>query len=312
MNTKANNFALTVVMLLALMVQPVLAAQSVGINRMTVPANTDVRITLPFNQQTEGEYTVNTVTGSGVTVSASLPVGAYAGIYLVRFTSGASEGLWSTIVSNDVHDIDLVDMDVKNEIAAGDTFRIIKHHTLRSVFPANMDGVSYNSNCQVLIWVNDLSAMGQNRSHLKTAYYLGGNWVGSGISNNTILTPETMFVLRNASISPLQLSTLGVVPDYTVSMLIAADGDLVIGSGYPVPVTLNNAGIGGTGRIALLYDNSRPGYNNSNLKTAYYYPGPGWVGAGIVEDEPINPSESITFRLPTIETGTRIFINKPY
>ncbi len=312
---KVKMMAITIAALMGLVVRSVIASDAVGYNRITVPANSDVRLSVPFNQDIVGTFNVNgIVAGSGVTVTDPLTPGAFANTYYVRFISGNGTGLWSTISNNGASDFVFVDLNVLNFINVGDKFRVYKHQTLSSVFPTSLLGISYVSGSQVLIYDNNIAAMTTNKSAAKVAAFTsagGGHWVGSGVNDNTILKPETQFILRNNSGSTLTMITRGHVPDYSVSTLIAPNGDLVIGSGYPLPVVLKNAGLNAALRQVLFYDNSATGINKSAVKVAVFS-GSNWVGAGVTGNELINPSSSITFRLPTSEAGTKVTINKPY
>jgi uncharacterized protein (TIGR02597 family) len=316
MKMKAS--AITAAVLLALTAQTVSAAEAVGYNVVTVPANSDVLVSVPFNQNAEGNFTVSSVVSGGVTVTNALTANAYTNGYYVRFTTGGGEGLWSTISANGTGGFTLADTNVLTYVSAGNSFRVYKHHTLASVFPKGMYGVSYTNGTKVLVYENNRAAMGQNKAAAKTATYStsgGGRWTGSGISSSTILAPETQFVVRNVSASEFTLITQGDVPDYSVSMLIAANGDLVVGSGYPVPVVLKDSGLGGVNlRKVLFFDNSATGQNKAAIKTATYSTSGGgrWTGSGVTGNELINPSEAITFRLPSGETGAKITLNKPY
>jgi len=306
--------AIAVVALLALTVQAVSASEVlnvVGYNRIPVPANSDVRLSLPFTPQAEGDtYTVSAKSGTTLTVTPALTT-TYGSTYYVRFVEGNASGLWGTLSSGSASTVVLADATVATHVNVGDKFRIYKHYTLATVFPKGMLNVSFTTTSQILIYENNLAAMGQNKSAAKTAFYVNGNWVGAGVTNNTILTPETQFILRNNSSQELTFVTQGVVPDYAVSLLVAANGDLNIGTGYPVPVTLKNAGLGGTGRQVLFYDNTATGLNKSAAKTAFYVSG-NWVGAGVTGNELLTPSETITLRLPSSEAGTKITVIKPY
>ena len=315
MKMKAS--AITAAMLFALTAQTVSAADAVGYNTITVPANSDVLVSVPFNQDVVGTFTVDTVTANGVTVTNTLTANAYTNGY-VRFTSGGGEGLWSTISANGTGGFTLADTNVLTYVGNGASFRVYKHHTLGSVFPKGMYGISYTNGTKVLVYENNRAAMGQNKAAAKLATYStggGGRWTGTGISSNTVLAPETQFVVRNGAASGLTLITQGHVPDYTVNMLIAANGDLVIGSGYPVPVVLKDSGLGGTtGRKVLFFSNSTIGQNKAAGKLATYSTSGGgrWTGTLVTGNELINPSEAITFRLPSGETGAKITLNKPY
>ncbi|MBN1587107.1 MAG: TIGR02597 family protein [Candidatus Omnitrophica bacterium] len=318
MKTRAA-IAIAAAIMFVVPLQSASAAEVVGVSRVVVPPQTDVHLSLPFSRNPVGEYTVaSIVPGSGVTVADVLVPGAYADTYYVRFVDQDAEGLWATIDDNGTGSITLLDPAILNFVDPGDTFRVYEHHTLGSVFPPFMFGKSYVAGTKVLIFKNDLSAMAQNLSADRVATYTtaaGGVWFGSGgVTSATILEPETQFILRNVSDSELQFIAFGKAADFSVSRLVAANGDLNIGTGYPVPVVLKNAGIEGNQRKVLFYDNAASGQNKSASKVASYTTGAGglWFGNGVTGNELINPSESITFRLPVSEAGTKVTFTKPY
>lgn len=311
---KFESRILTAAALLALATPSGFAGEAVGYNAIAVPGNSDVLLSVPFNRDYERELTVQSVTGNGFTVADALTAGAYAGgAYYVRMTGGTGEGLWSTVVGNDGSSLTLEQTGILAHVGAGDAFRVYRHHTLGSMFPAGMAGKSFKEGSQVLIYQNNTAAMTQNKSAAKVAAYskAGGGWVGAGVGNDTVLVPETKFVLRNTSGDGLTMVTFGDVPDYTVALLAAAGGDLVIGSGYPLPVTLNSSGLAGEQRQVLFYDNADGNFNKSASQVAASVGG-NWVGVGIDGSERIAPSESVTLRLPATEAATRISIRKPY
>lgn len=297
-------------MLLALAAQTVSAAEAVGYNVVTVPANSDVLVSVPFNNNVEASFTVDSVTGTGITVNEALSADTYDSSYYIRVIDGAGEGLWSTITANGSGGLTIAD-DLSGYVANGDTFRVYAHHTLATVFPSGMYGVSYTNLTQVLIYENNLAAMSQNKAASKTAVYVAasGNWFGAGVNNNSVLAPETQFIVRNTSGSELTLLNSGDVPDYNASMLIAAGGDVVVGSGYPVDVSLNGSGLEGAFRQVLFFDNAQVSQNKAASKTAVYNAG-SWFGTGASES--IGASEAVAIRLHGTESGSKITINKPY
>lgn len=307
--------------LLAFAVPMAQAQDAVGYNRIVVPANADVLLSVPFNQDSEGTYTVSSSDATSVTVAnASFAVDGYNNSHYIRLTNGDGEGLWTTIVDTGASTLTLEETKVLDYIVDGTTtFRVYPHHTLGSLFPSGMYGVSYTNGTQVLIYENDLSDMRQNRSSSIAAAYTtsdGGRWGGAdGVSSSTVLKPETRFILRNNDSEEYAVIMHGAVPDYNVCMLIAADGDLVTGSGYPVPVTLDESELGANQRQVLLYDNTTADKDNRSASTLAAYTtddGGRWTGAGVDGTERILPSESFTLRLPSAEAGTKISIPKPY
>jgi len=125
----------TAAMLLALTVQSVSAAEAVGYNVVTVPANSDVLVSVPFNNNVDATFTVNTVTVTGMTVNEALSADTYDSSYYIRVINGAGEGLWSTITANGSGGLTLTD-DLSGYVANGDSFRVYEHQTLATVFPS--------------------------------------------------------------------------------------------------------------------------------------------------------------------------------
>jgi len=313
---KINASAITAAMLLALAAQAANAAEAVGYNVVTVPANSDVLVSVPFNNNVEATFTVDAVAGAGITVNEALSADTYNSSYYIRVIDGAGEGLWSTITANGSGGLTIAD-DLSGYVANGDTFRVYEHQTLGSVFSKGLYGVAFTNGTQVYIYENKIDAMTQNKSAAKTAAYTtsgGGRWVGAGVNNNTVLAPETQFIVRNNTASVFSVITHGDAPDYSASMLIAASGDLVVASGYPVPVVLKDSGLAGNQRQVYFFDNAATGVNKSAVKTAAYTTSGGgrWVGAGVTGNELIGASEAVTLRLPSSEVASKITLVKPY
>jgi len=307
---------ITAMAVLAALLSSLVAASAgatvMGYNKVVVPAGSDAKITVPFTPHEDGEFTVDAVdTGTGVitvTVAPALTPDEFGMDFYVRFIDGNGEGLWSTITTNGAGSFTVETPAVLGYVAAGDTFRVYKHHTVKSLFPAGMYNVSHKQGTTVFIYNNNLAAMTDNPSSAASALCAArGVWVGGGA--NSILKPETQFIVRNPSATPLTVITQGVVPDYNISMLIAPDGDLVIGSGYPVPVALSAAGLEGLSRTVFFYDNGAVGQNKSAIASALWI-GTMWVGAGA--NMTLTPSEVIKLRLPATEAGLKVTISKPY
>lgn len=305
--------ALIVAVMLVLPAQSAFATNQVGYNYLEVPANTDVLLTVPFNTNPAGEFVVTNVTGSGVEVADTLNAGEFNDTHYVRFVTGNGEGLWSTIDENGTGDFVLGNTAVLPYINTGDTFRVYRHYTLRTLFPKGMLNVSYSLLTVVAPYINDLDNMQQNKSSEAPSTYVaagGGKWIG-GAGDNTILAPETQFVLRTPAnlVNPLKIFFAGDLADYDVSMLIAPNGDLNVGTGYGLPVLLQGSGLEGNLRVVGFYDNAATGVNKSATAALYSAAQQKWVG--VPADKKINPSEGILFRLPVSEAGTKVTINNP-
>lgn len=297
----------------------------VGISSIVVPPNTDVYLSPGFTQVSEGDFVVSTKGDSThLTVTNTFTLNQYAATYYVRFTSGGASGLWTTITANTVgpnSQLTLESASVGALFSAGDSFRIYKHWTPATLFPAGLAKDALGNACSFLQgsiiapYSNvDLSpaAFVQNKPTGTTSTRSPTAWSSA---NTLIIRPDTMVKFRNASTTTsVTVITAGQVPDYTVSMLIAPTGDLCLGTGYPVPVLLKNAGLGGTGtgRIAYFYDNARTGQNNPASVSYTCNPSTGlWTTAG--GNTPIPACQGIKLRLPSsVVAGTKVTIPKPY
>ncbi|MFW5841351.1 MAG: TIGR02597 family protein, partial [Planctomycetota bacterium] len=114
-----------------------------GYNKIIVPKDADVVISVPFVNKAEATYTVASTSSPSVSVVEALPVSTYAdGLYYVRFTTGNAKGFWSTISSNPAGQLVLEDDSFFAKIGDGDEFKVYKHQTLAGVFPANLEDFS--------------------------------------------------------------------------------------------------------------------------------------------------------------------------
>lgn len=266
---KSTASVIMAALLLALAAQAANAGNVVGLSKVAIPANADVRITVPFTTSAAGTFSV-TATGNGglVNVSGSMVGGAFANAYYARFISGGASGLWSTISTNGSGSVTLADTAVVAFAKSGDTFRIYKHQTIGSLFPDTMLGLAFDDNTTLLLFSNDRTAMQQNRSaSAVVSYYDGYGWYADGVDSTTPICPETQLIVRNGSSNSYVVILFGQVPDYNVAVLTAPGGDLNIGTGYPVPVVLNSAGLDSVSRTVLIYDNTTSGINKSAIPT---------------------------------------------
>lgn len=141
MKSRASTIA--VIAMLGLTTQPASSAEWVGYNSVEVPANSDVLVSVPFNQTLVSTHTVDTKTAGGVTVTDTLTVNAFANTFLVRFTSGNGKGLWSTISSNTANELVFQNTAILADVSVGDTFSVYPHQTLATVFPDGLQGKSF-------------------------------------------------------------------------------------------------------------------------------------------------------------------------
>ncbi|MFA7368100.1 MAG: TIGR02597 family protein [Kiritimatiellales bacterium] len=304
MKMKAS--AITAAALLALTAQTVSAAEAVGYNVVTVPANSDVLVSVPFNQNTEGSFTVSSVTADGVTVTNGLTANAYTNGYYVRFTSGGGEGLWSTISANGTGGFTMANTNVLTYVSNGDAFRVYKHHTVGSVFPSGMYGVSYTNGVAISVFNNTATGIYKSPSATVTYSVPLKRW-----SNlNQVINPDSMFLIRNGSAVTLTWVNNGDVPDYNVALLVPAGvaKDTLIGSGFPVDTTVE-AVSAAAGRSVSTYNNAATGiYKSPTATVTYSAPLHRWSNLG----QAVASSEGLLLRTSASEAGGKITIQKPY
>jgi uncharacterized protein (TIGR02597 family) len=317
MKIKAS--AITAAALLALAAQSASAAEAVGYNVVTVPANSDVLVSVPFNNNVEATYTVDSVAGTGITVNEALSAGTYDSSYYVRFIDGSGEGLWSTITVNGSGGLTLAD-DFSGYVANGDTFRVYEHHTIGSIFPDTMYGVSFTNSTQIQTY--DATGAGQFKLASGSASYVAVPplfqyaWTGSA-NADTVLAPGSMFLVRNGAGEELTIPVFGDVPDHSSAVVVATGArDLNIGTGFPVAMTIDDLGIGADSRQLQVYDNSASGQFKLAAGTASYVAVPplfqyAWTGSANGSTV-ISGSEAFLVRLPSGDAGGKITINKPY
>ncbi len=294
--------ALSIIAAMCLTLSVSQTAQAVqGINVVPVPAQSDVLVSVPFNQDSEGDFTVASVTAGGVTVTGALVAGDYNnGLFYARFTTGAAAGLWTTISANTASELTLVNADVKALVAPGDELTIYPHQTIGTVMQDRLRNISFTAGTQVLLYDN--AAAAQNKSTTTTVTFITfpvTTWSG-GNGVNTILPPESMFVVRNPGGTTLNFVTYGDVPTHPVSHLIPASAtkDILIGTGYPVPTTVGKTNFEGVAnRQILTFDNTDGNSNKSSTGTVTYITFPVQVWSGLSGDQTaLPPAEGFIFR----------------
>jgi len=302
---KMKASAITAAALLALTAQTVSAADAVGYNVVTVPANSDVLVSVPFNQKAVGSFAVVSVTGSGVTVADTIEANAYTNGYYVRFTGGSGEGLWSTISANGTGGFDLQNTAVLAHVGNGDTFKVYPHQTLAKVFPGGMADVAFEASANATVGARRTEvllpsdAIGINKSSSATYYYINWNhptlglikgWRLSGGTltsdmGGVVIKPDSYMIVRNNGAEELTYISKGAVPSETIGMIVRTETsayDLNFTSGRPVPVSLDdmgledvieasaNATVGARKDELLVFNNAAAGKNKSSAATYYY------------------------------------------
>jgi len=329
MKIKAS--AITAAILLALAAQSANAVSAVGYNAVTVPTNSDVLVSVPFTKDASGSFAVSSVTADGVTVTDTLTANAYTNGY-VRFTSGGGAGLWSTISANGTGGFTLANTNALTGVQAGDSFKVYPHQTLASVFPSTMEGVSFKKSASTVsrsteVLFPNTSSVGINKSPSATYFFYNNAWrkVGSSAStsfNNTVVSPQEYFILRNRSTNTLTYVASGNVEPVAVGRYVATQtskDDVAAVSGRPMATTLAGLKLGGTSAFVtssssvsrkdelLVFNNSTTGMNKSQAATYYYYNN-AWrkVGSAATlsfDNEPLPAGAALIIRKATGTAG---------
>lgn len=304
MKLKITNTAIAAA-LLTLLGHTAGAANAVGYNKITVPANSDVLVSVPFNEDAAGTYSVSSISSATISVNETLAADTFDNTYYVRITSGNAAGLWSTVSSNAAGELTVQDEDILSDVTAGDTLDVLPHHTLETVLPDRLvdvsfiastgSGFSLTINTTVRTWSADV---GINQSPANTYYYHeSGEWrtLAGGNADATIFTPDDIMVIRNSDdTEALSYIVSGNVPEGAIGQLLsthASDDDTYTSSGRPVGITLDELGLGGSAAFKgstgsgfsltindtlRVYDNTTAGINKSPASTYYYHETEGW------------------------------------
>ncbi len=309
----------------------------IGYNRITVPAQSDVIVSVPFVQPPVGSVVVDSTTGTGVKV----PVGSFAGgefsngRYYVRFTTGNAAGRWATVTSNTTDELVFQDTSFLADVAGGNKLTIYPHQTLSKVFPAKLAGRSFlastgafftlNVQTTVRLWT---PSVGIDQAPASTYYFHEtGVWkaLNGSPADNVIVPPGAALVIRNTSDQELVYVPQGSVvadPQAVALTSQSSQDDTYLSTGRPIGVTLKDLGLGGsdafessTGAFFTLqikdtlrvFDNSATGTDKAPATTYYYHESGQWrtLGGQNADDVVIPASTGIVIRkLPnTTSTG---------
>ncbi len=313
-----------------------------GYNKVTVPAQSDVIVSVPFTQKPEGTFTV----ASGGVGASTLAVeeditSAYDGAYYIRFTSGDAKGLWSTIkaanITTETVELEDTSMLTGGKVSEGDTFKIIKHQTLESVFPDKLAELSFipstgtgfglKINTRVLLWTE---SVGTNQAPTQTFYFHeSAEWrnAAGSTSDETVIAPDAILVIRNTADKKLTYMPQGSVHTGTVAKAIQTHGsadDVYTSTSRPVAVKLKDLGLGGSDAFAastgtgfgltikdrlLVFDNSTTGTNKAPVSTFYYHESGEWRNAAgqNADDYEISPSTGVVIRKASGAVETNVW-----
>ena len=254
-------------------------AQVTGINSTVIQPSTDVTVTVPFTQNSEGSFAATGTTATTINVAGPLTSGQFGTVtvgsggnirtftrFYLRMTSGSANGRWSSITANDATSFTLEDTTFLAQIVAGNTFNVYRHQTLASVFPDEFENYSFKrsvgiqSNGTQVIF-RSLTAIGINKSASQTFFFhSSGTWRQIGVGTTPFdeqpIEPQRSFIIRNqtpsgAAASDLVFTSMGRVETGTQVTRLpfgasGTDNDLGVGIGVPVDITLRQLNLAGT------------------------------------------------------------------
>lgn len=280
-----------------------------------VASGTDVLVSAPVNNKTEVELTVTSKSGSTLNFvnSPAFATGAYnAGTfpkYYVRFIDGPAAGLWASITVNSETSITIDNSSVATLVANGNKFRVVKHNTVGSVFPASLAGTAYGDGAQLLFYS---TANAQNKApgsggivNFTTFFDIG--W---GANADRPILPEEAFVIRNSTGSAITYVAAGLAPDSPVAYLVtnSVTKDTPLGTGYPVGVTVAETGLGTVNGRRILLQTTAQNAPAGSLANYLYTAGSWGANTNVV----LAPNTGFIFRQQAGQAGGKATVTKPY
>ena len=241
------------------------------------------------------------------------------------------EGSYYTVTANGTNTLTVnLNGDSLSTVAANTSVSLIPYWTLGTAFPATDAGNSYvvstgttTRTRQTQILMPDLTDAGINLSPSAIFFYYNSAWRLSGADstvsyNDTILSPQTYFTLRNSTTATTFIPTGGVYMNRTNTPLTTETTtaqDNAVAVTRPTAVALNDLGLitngaftastGSTtrtrGDTLLAYDNTASGTNKSPTAIYYYFNG-AWRLSGA--------DATVDYGMSTIPYGTGFTIRK--
>jgi uncharacterized protein (TIGR02597 family) len=328
--------------------QASVTTDAVGFNTVSCLSASDTRCSVPFSPETAYTGTISAATTAGVSAGQALLTASgtpawtanqYANFYYVKMTSGAKDGMFYQVMANGTGD---VTVDLAGDtlgVVAGDSFRIHRFWTLSTLFPlatqttigASTGNLTTQRRTQVLL--PNLTGAGINLAPSRIFFmvgptaggFVGTEWreatAGNVQANDTILTPDSYFIIRHpASVATTTFTVAGNVDATSnttvLNVLSTGKQDNPVTHGRPVDVRLadldlisSGAFTPSTGNLTLqrrdellVYDNAVAGINKAASAVYFYVSGtPGeWrkATAGNVnaDNDVIGPSQGFVIR----------------
>ncbi|WP_175414796.1 TIGR02597 family protein [Nibricoccus aquaticus] len=316
----------------------------VGYNTISLLANSDTYVSVPFHRPAAFVGQVSSFSGNVITVAGTpgwtasqfvYASGTQANTYYAFIRSGTKEGNYYTVTANagNTLTIDLAG-DTLTGLAANDSISIIPYWTLGTLFPAADAGVSFTTSAspfavQTYVLIPNLQASGINLSTTSSYFFYNGAWrlFGQDLTvsrNDDTLIPDTYFIVRNNASAGTLTQTGSVLTKKFVTPLQTYTGgkqDNPVALLRPVPVTLDDSGLAASGAfsasssplnlsdILLVFDNTVAAKNKSSSATYYYYNG-AWRKFGADASQNFGstvvfgPGTGVQIRKATSSTGS--------
>lgn len=279
----------------------------VGFVSYTVNANSDQKLGLPMQQATTFSGSASSVSGTTVSANGLSPLSA-ASFLLV--TSGPAVGKWEQITASSNGTV-TIEVAITGFVASN-SFEIKPFWTLGSMFP---NGGSLPKSTDVFdpiaeILMNNPSAVGANIPPSSAYFYFAGDadypagWYDSsnpdgGLKSGVLLSPDTLFTVRNKTANPFTISMVGSVPADKIALEISGrvggPQDNLVYNLFPADVTLANSGLAPQVIAAspdvfdpqdqlLVYPLNNTGFNTAPPIAYFYFQGDadyaqGWYDA---------------------------------
>ncbi len=315
-------FAATVA--LAIAFAPALRAQTVstdpvGAITLTLKADSDTHVSVPFHRPVALETQVQTISGNTITINSSANISSnqfvynspsQTNTYYLQFTTGSRAGMFYTVTANDASSITIDpngDAGLAGNVGTGDTFRVIPYWTLNTLFP-NGQGLYSTTTLtpKSSILIPAATTPGINLSAAGVYYYYTGSggpgWLKLGdnvhFHPDVVFAPDSLFIVRHPpSVADTQIVLVGNVPMSAQSIILNnlqsnTPQDNAIALPVPVTVTLGNSGLASvmvstttlTPKDELLVFDPTVSAQNKSASAIYYYytgsGGPGWLKLG--------------------------------
>lgn len=245
---------------------PAATSDPVGAMTVTLNEGADNFIAIPFTSAPSFQGSVASIAntagdiyavGLGADFAASASDGL-AGLYYVRFLSGAAEGKYFTILNSALSSVSIDSLgDDLSGVQVGDSFAVFEYYTLSSLFPpatqtailASTGNLTFQRGSEVLI--PNVSGSGLNRAPNLKYYVTSTEWKNTADFSNAddvVLYPDSFIIVRQKSgAGSRDLVLFGSVPMHSnstyVTQLTSAN-DNYLSYARPLDSTLADLDLG--------------------------------------------------------------------